>query len=211
MNDTQQVLLTNMTRLRRARGLTQGELGEQIHYSDKTISKWENGDTCPNIEAVSKLAKFYGVRVDDLLDPDFAPETMQTDGEDVKQTKNRVYSKIVITLLAVLVVWTVAIIAFLYTSLLFNQPRAWLAFVDALPCSCIIVVVFNSLWGKPRWNYIVLTVLLWTLLTSFYLHLLSYNIWVLYLLGVPIQAAIILWSQLKIVPRPNAAHKKKHT
>ena len=43
MKDIQDILIDNLIALRRARGLTQIELGEQVNYSDKTTSKWENG------------------------------------------------------------------------------------------------------------------------------------------------------------------------
>ena len=73
--NVQDNLINNMIALRRAKGLTQIELGEKINYSDKTISKWEKGDSCPNVEAVYRLAKFYDVSVDDLLSADFKNES----------------------------------------------------------------------------------------------------------------------------------------
>ena len=74
----QDVLIQNMITVRKHRGLTQSELGKQIGYSDKTISKWEHGDSCPSIEAVYQLARFYGVSVDDLLSDTFQ---VQKEGE----------------------------------------------------------------------------------------------------------------------------------
>ena len=191
MKDLQDILIKNLIFLRKARGLTQIELGERVNYSDKTISKWENGDSCPNIEALYRLAEFYGVRIDDLLCADF-----QVDLPAKQESPRRRYSKLVITLLAVVAVWCVALLLFAVLSLSPNRVGEWLCFIYAVPLSAVTVLVFNSLWGNRRYNYLIISVLLWSLLTTVFLQLLSYQLWIVFLLGVPIQIAIILWSQL---------------
>lgn len=191
-NNIQEILISNLISLRKSRSLTQIELGEKINYSDKTISKWENGDSCPNIEAVHKLAKFYDVSIDDLLSEDF-----QIDKKIVAE-KQRNYSKLIISLLAVMTVWLIATIIFVAISLL-NISHAWMVFIVAVPASAIVALVFNSIWGNTRFNYLIVSILLWTLLTAIFLSALKYAnvLWVIFLIGVPIQIAIILWSQLK--------------
>ncbi|MBQ2251667.1 MAG: helix-turn-helix transcriptional regulator [Clostridia bacterium] len=191
-NNIQEILISNLISLRKSRSLTQIELGEKINYSDKTISKWENGDSCPNIEAVHKLAKFYDVSIDDLLSEDF-----QIDKKIVAE-KQRSYSKLIISLLAVMTVWLIATIIFVAISLL-DVANAWMVFIIAVPESAIVSLVFNSIWGNTRFNYLIVSILLWTLLTTIFLSALKYAsvLWVIFLIGVPIQIAIILWSQLK--------------
>lgn len=191
-NNIQEILISNLISLRKSRSLTQIELGEKINYSDKTISKWENGDSCPNIEAVHKLAKFYDVSIDDLLSEDF-----QIDKKIVAE-KQRSYSKLIISLLAVMTVWLIATIIFVAISLL-DVSNAWMVFIIAVPESAIVSLVFNSIWGNTRFNYLIISILLWTLLTTIFLSALKYAsvLWVIFLIGVPIQIAIILWSQLK--------------
>ena len=191
-NNIQEILISNLISLRKSRSLTQIELGEKINYSDKTISKWENGDSCPNIEAVHKLAKFYDVSIDDLLSEDF-----QIDKKIVAE-KQRSYSKLIISLLAVMTVWLIATIIFVAISLL-NVANAWMVFIIAVPECAIVALVFNSIWGNTRFNYLIISILLWTLLTTIFLSALKYAsvLWVIFLIGVPIQIAIILWSQLK--------------
>lgn len=200
MKDVQEILMANLIALRKASGLTQIELGEQVNYSDKTISKWENGDSCPGIEAVSRLASFYHVRIDDLLKEDFAPYATYT-AEEEKQDRQQRYSKLVISLLAVMAVWVIATILFV-AGMLRASGMAWHYFIDAIPCSCITLLVFNTLWGRQRMNYLIVSILLWTLLTAIYLHVQLYQLWAIFLLGIPVQIAIILWSQLKRKPRP---------
>ena len=47
MKDVRPIISKNLTMLRKEKGLTQAELAEKLNYSDKAISRWENGDTLP--------------------------------------------------------------------------------------------------------------------------------------------------------------------
>lgn len=53
--------------LRRARGMTQDAMAEQLGVSPQAVSKWENDQTCPDISLLPRLARFLGVTVDHLL------------------------------------------------------------------------------------------------------------------------------------------------
>ena len=57
----------NIKELGVASGLKQSELGDKISYSDKTISKWENGSSIPDITALDAIAKLFSLTVDDLI------------------------------------------------------------------------------------------------------------------------------------------------
>lgn len=52
--------------LRKERGLTQAQLAQQMHLSDKTISKWERGN-CPDISLLPELSSIFDVSLDELL------------------------------------------------------------------------------------------------------------------------------------------------
>ena len=53
--------------LRKEKGLTQEELAQHMGISPQAVSKWENDQTCPDISALPKLARLFGVTVDELL------------------------------------------------------------------------------------------------------------------------------------------------
>ena len=53
--------------LRREKGLKQDELAEKMGVSPQAVSKWENDQTCPDINLLPKLAQLLGVTVDTLL------------------------------------------------------------------------------------------------------------------------------------------------
>ena len=204
-NDVQQTLINNMIALRKSNGLTQVELGEKINYSDKTVSKWEKGDSCPNIEAICRIANFYGITVDELLTEDVTADV------SIAEVKQRRYSKLIISLLAIIAVWIIATMAFVSVSLMHNGVP-WILFVAATPVTAVVVLVFNSMWGNRRYNYLIISVFLWTLLTTIFLSDLKYVSvsWVLYLIGIPIQVAIVLWSQLTR-KRSRPKHKNQST
>lgn len=60
-------LKENLIHLRKQKGLTQKELAVKLNYSDKVISKWERGESLPDIVALNCLAEFYQVSLDELV------------------------------------------------------------------------------------------------------------------------------------------------
>lgn len=49
--------------LRKARGITQSELGTQLNVSYQAVSKWERGEACPDFATISKIAQYFGVSI----------------------------------------------------------------------------------------------------------------------------------------------------
>ena len=64
--DTKQVILE----LRTQKGMSQDELAEKVFVSRQAVSRWENGETYPDIDKCDKLAKYYGVTIDSLVHQD---------------------------------------------------------------------------------------------------------------------------------------------
>lgn len=194
MENLNEILSNNLTKLRKYNNITQAELAKKLDYSDKTISKWETGEIIPSIENLIKLSKLYNVTLDEITSPlsddYFTPQT--------KNFENR--NKIIITLLAILAVWIVATVIFVYTNIIFNL-NSWLVFIWAVPVSCIVALVFNSLWGKRLFTFIIISILIWSTITAIFLQLLEYNLFATYFIGIPIQLSVVLWSGLKRKPK----------
>ncbi len=53
--------------LRKQKGLTQEQLGEQIGVSNKTVSRWETGVYMPPADALVKMSELFGVTVNEIL------------------------------------------------------------------------------------------------------------------------------------------------
>lgn len=69
-----------LARMRKSQGLTQAELAQQLHVTDKAVSRWERGVGLPDINTLEPLADALGLTLADLMhcrDPqeaDIAPE-----------------------------------------------------------------------------------------------------------------------------------------
>lgn len=53
--------------LRKASGMTQKDLADRLHVSDKTVSRWERDDGAPDLSVIPVLAEIFGVTCDELL------------------------------------------------------------------------------------------------------------------------------------------------
>ena len=52
--------------LRKAKGMTQKDLAELLHVSDKTVSRWGVGDGTPDLAPIPVLSELFGVPCDQL-------------------------------------------------------------------------------------------------------------------------------------------------
>lgn len=82
MDHTQ--MASNIARFRKACGLTQDQLAEKVGISAQAVSKWENGQTYPDIAVLPQLADIFGVSVDDLFSKPPAVETVYVPEEERK-------------------------------------------------------------------------------------------------------------------------------
>ncbi|MEZ3421030.1 MAG: helix-turn-helix domain-containing protein [Eubacterium sp.] len=65
--------------LRKEKNCTQAQLAEMLNVSNRTVSKWENGDGFPDITTLPAIAKVLGVTVDELLAGEKAPKQETAD------------------------------------------------------------------------------------------------------------------------------------
>ena len=119
-------------------------------------------------------------------------------GKAVEKTLKRKADKKIVLCLCSVLVWFVALLAFVVISSL-DIPHSWLAFAYAVPVNGIVALSLNSAWHDFRKNKIFVSAIIWGGLLSIYLSLLLFadvNIWKLFLLGIPGQAAVLLWGRL---------------
>ena len=112
------------------------------------------------------------------------------------QDKKQLINKLAVTLLFVSLVLLLATIVFVYGKLIFNV-NLWTVFIWAVPVSCLVMLPFNAYWGKYIYRFVILSVFQWTLIVCFYIQFLEYNLWLIFLLGIPIQIALCIWSFIK--------------
>ena len=181
MENLREIVSKNLINLRKESGLTQVELGKKINYSDKAISRWEKGEVLPDLEILQTISKIYGVPLSYLLEEQVSSQ----------ERTSMVMKKVARDFFAICIVWTIFTTLFVYL-LVNNGFVFWQAFVWCIPITVLCLVA--SWWKakKPIWLTILLNSLLcWTSLTAIYLQLVDINLWVLFIVGIPIQATII--------------------
>ena len=56
-----------LSELRRERNMTQEQLGQRLGVTNKTVSRWENGNYLPPVEMLQQLSEIYGISINELL------------------------------------------------------------------------------------------------------------------------------------------------
>ena len=151
---------------------------EKLNYSDKAVSKWERGESVPDVLTLVQLSEQFDITVNDLLiDPNELPKesgsVQQAMEQVVEKTLKRKANKNIILALSSLLVWFVALLFYVVVSS-FDIPYSWLAFFVAIPANAIVLL---SLYA--------------TILLFWKVHL-----WKIFLLGIPGQIAICLWFRM---------------
>lgn len=183
MENLKDVISKNLVYLRKKNNLTQLELAEKINYSDNAISRWERGEVTPSIEILEILANFYKVSVKDLLE-----ENLSTTME--KETIALRTSRILTVIFSISIVWFVIIIIYIYLGIIMGNYN-WTLFIFGVPVSTLLALYFNRRWGNRIISVVLASILAWSLIASIYLSFLEYNLWLIFLLGIPSQSAII--------------------
>ncbi len=195
----------NIARLRRERGMTQADLAERINYSDKAVSKWERGESLPDVLTLLNLARVLDTDLNTLggctvqRENEALPEP-EMPAEPAQNKEKRRYraDKGVIQKLSSILVWVVAL--FLYMVLdAFSVGNLWLLFVAAVPANAIVLLSLRSAWKLYGLNRILISVIMWGVLLTVYLLLLvtaKVNVWRILPMGLLGQAAVILWFKM---------------
>lgn len=197
VEDLRLIIAKNISTLRRAAAMTQFDLAERLNYSDKAVSKWERGESVPDIAVLKNIADIFSVTVDYLLEEEHSKKR-----SDKPQNKIRIANRGFITGMAVTLVWLVALLAFVTGDMFREQTMGyhWLAFLWAAPITFIVWLVLNSVWFNRRLNFLIVSFLMWACLTSIHISLIlliDINIRFIYLLGVPGQIIILFWSFIR--------------
>ena len=195
-NDFNESVGVNLAKYRKFNGLTQIALAEKINYSDKAISKWENGECLPDVYVLKQLADLYGVTVNDLIEPKTKPKA--------PLSKAR---KFFIPALSCSLVWLVALISlFLILILAPHFKKPWIVFIFVLPITFIVTLVFSCIYKNRINQFVSISAIVWTAILSIHLGLnfIIPDIAYLYIVGIPLQVITILWYTYRfIVKRKN--------
>lgn len=177
----------NIAFLRTTNKMTQLELAEKLNYSDKAVSKWERGDSVPDIKVLLKIASIFQVNINYLLENHGIEEL------PIISDKKKKLNLKALTIMSLVAFWTAVLLAFIicYIAL---EKAIWHILVYAVPVSLVMMLVFNSTWnidGKRAFNnFLIISALCWDALVTVWFtdHKLALIMW----LGIPIQIIVIL-------------------
>lgn len=193
MKEIKDIIAANLIALRKEQKLTQNELAEKLSYSDNMVSRWERGEITPSIETLQKISEFYKVPLSSLLQENAIEEEKQSSKiQDIK--------KFSIVLLMVTALWLVITVAFVLAESV-KHINMWKIFVLGVPLSCGLLLLFNGSWNKYIYRFVVLSILIWSFLAFVYLQFLEYNIFFVFLIGIPLELALVIWAFIK--PKKN--------
>lgn len=195
LNNTENLKLTigqNISEYRKLAKLSQIEFAEKLNYSDKAISKWERGESLPDIVVLKQIADLFGITVNDLI------RQSSTKKKFALTFKKLLKNKILVMLLSVALVWFFATVAYVFLTMFNVLPNyTYLAFIYAMPISFIICIILTAKWKLKIPLTVFESLFVWTLALSVCLSINFKNIWLLFIIGFPLQAMIILWYFLQ--------------
>lgn len=172
----------NIAAYRKAHHDTQLDLATKLNYSDKSVSKWERGESLPDVYILSQIAELYGVSVSALI------------GEIQPPKESKPHYHMFILLLSLALTMAVATLLFSMFMICKVDYPAWMFFVYALPVCSIICIVFTSLWWGILWQGVSVSALIWTLGLSLYLSFELENVSLIFLVCAALQVLTLLWE-----------------
>ena len=217
MKDVKSTVSKNIAELRTACGMTQAELGAILNYSDKAVSKWERGESIPDVTVLAEICRVFEVSLDDMVKGPVAVLSAEKAEAEAarasREAKNRFRKHVTITLMSISLVWLVAVLGYiLWKGVAKAAEGAWIVFVYAVPVSAVVLLVFAGVWFSRKTIFPAVTVLMWSLLASVFFSLLVFggiNFWLVFLLGIPGQIIILLWLGIAAVTGKSAAHGRR--
>ncbi len=141
----------NLVRLRKLKKLNQNDLAKEFNYSNKAISKWETGETIPDIVMLKQIADFFQITLDELIT-----------SENICKEKEKRKKRKLITYASAGLSYLVAAIVFLILEIC-HVPNSYLCFLIAIPTSAIVLIVFTKLWFEKIYLFFSILVLIWSL------------------------------------------------
>lgn len=182
MKEIKDIIAQNLIDLRKSHNLTQNDFAAKLNYSDNTVSRWEHGEITPSIETLEQIAKIYDVPIESLLKENAVVS-------EKKVNKREFLNQLVTAILFVCTVWFIAAICYFYVET-FQSKNVWIIFVWAVPISCALMTMFALKSQRKILTFVFASLLIWTFLAALYLHFLKYNLYLLFIVGIPVQTAL---------------------
>lgn len=180
---------SNLLKFRKQLSLTQSQLAEKLNYSFQAVSKWEKGDSLPDIVTMKRIADFFHISVDDLIE----------EKNILILPKSRNKNHVLITLLSLGLNWFVITLIFAFTMIFSHgsSEYAWLLFIYGIPSMAIVLTVFSVLWFPTFMEIFSTSLLVWAICLAIFLSFPHPAIWLIFIIAAIFQLLIIFWFALR--------------
>lgn len=203
LKEFKEVVAQNIYYLRTKNHLTQYELGEKLNYSDKAISKWERAEGMPDAYIISKMSELFGVTVDYMLTP-HSEQDKKVETRPIKKIK-RIVSNIVSAGILFIALFIFSIVAMVSD----YKEFFWQIFIYAIPVVVVYRIIFNSVWFRAKNVFLLTSILLWSLIASIYVAIANWSLWIIFIIGLPLQVIVFLAFRIKITVRFSKKPKRQ--
>lgn len=195
--DIKEIIGENIKNLRLNAKLTQFELAEKLNYSDKAVSKWERGESTPEPDVLLKLAGLFNVYVDYFYHDDTSRKLQY-----VKSSNRSKAKSILSTILFCVAILTISSVIFTLACFkdLELAKTFWISYVYAVPLSALIVWFYFRIIKNKLGKLISISIFLWSAFATAYLQVLLFgiNAWLIFIIAIPLQAIITIYSFVKM-------------
>lgn len=184
-----EIISRNIVNLRKEKGLTQIELADALHYSNKAISKWEKGDSLPDAETLYEIAKFFNVSIEYLFTNHDEVILNKEQANKIRKKEIIFYTSLV-TIVCLLVYSFIALIFSIIPQLSRNNIIAILL-LDGAGVIAIILIIQICLKVK-KYITLLLSLLIWDLTIGLNLLFWEYSINYIYVIAILLQIIVII-------------------
>ena len=184
-----EIISRNIVNLRKEKGLTQIELADALHYSNKAISKWEKGDSLPDAETLYEIAKFFNVSIEYLFTNHDEVILNKEQANKIRKKEIIFYTSLV-TIVGLLVYSFIALIFSIIPQLSRNNIITILL-LDGAGVIAIILIIQICLKVK-KYITLLLSLLIWNLTIGLNLLFWEYSINYIYVIAILLQIIVII-------------------
>lgn len=187
----------NIAGLRKQKGLTQSELADILCYSNKSISKWERGDSLPDADMLYTIAKTFNVDVNYLFEEhDYNEEDKEQ--KEILKRKQKIAKMIVVIIFSLVLIASAFILLFaILIQYITIAPPIHAAIGFFVICSIIfLTLIILFVLNYVKYTRILFSLFIWT--GSFGIYFMLYESHPFIVLGIAliIQIAIVYFPRI---------------
>ena len=209
--NVREIIAKNISSLRKREKMTQAQLAEKLHYSDKAISKWERGDSLPDAEMLYEISKFFNVSIEYLF------ETHEYEGisnETLLEIKKRQRNFIILlSTFATIIILSIVAMAITAINTELEIPHPIISFV--LYALGVVAFFFGGLFyilGYKKFFSPSFSISIWLIVTGSYVLFLEYKPDYIFLIAIILQILILVSPKIydAIPAKTISILKKRH-